>query len=345
LRVSRNNRPLKAGEEIDVGDIISDASGNLSKQELRGMEVFVEGFCNQCHKGPLFSSASNRNTIQRTYQSMIERQKKFFEGQVTTFDRGYFNNAAVASDHDTGLNNRDDFGNPLAYTEQYFQALAGRSGQVHEPLPFTQSCHFQFPYTQDQNPKFLADVLIADPAGAVSCDSALNALVPRPDLVAAALDHNHDARFTHGGSLFKTPQLYNVELTGPYMHNGGMATLEQAVDNYSRGGNFGLYNPNPDQFNPEKSSAVILLGLSAQDRSDLVAFLKSLTDERVRYERAPFDHPQLLVPNGHPGDHHQSRESTTIPGQAEDELLEIPAVGKQGRTAPLKPFDELLPSP
>jgi hypothetical protein len=33
----------------------------------------------------------------------------------------------------------------------------------------------------------------------------------------------------------------------------------------------------------------------------LVAFMETLTDERVVYRRAPFDHPQLFVPNGHPG--------------------------------------------
>jgi hypothetical protein len=37
---------------------------------------------------------------------------------------------------------------------------------------------------------------------------------------------------------FKTPGLRNVELTGPYMHNGSMATLEQVVQFYNRGGNF-----------------------------------------------------------------------------------------------------------
>jgi hypothetical protein len=33
-----------------------------------------------------------------------------------------------------------------------------------------------------------------------------------------------------------------------------------------------------------------------------VAFIKSTTDERVRFERAPFDHPEITVPNGHETD-------------------------------------------
>src|SRR5437016_4072138 len=81
---------------------------------------------------------------------------------------------------------------------------------------------------------------------------------------------------------FKTPGLRNVELTGPYMHNGGMATLEQVVEFYNRGGNFE---------NPELDPDIEPLGLTGQEKSDLVAFMKSLTDLRVRFQRAPFDHP------------------------------------------------------
>ena len=42
--------------------------------------------------------------------------------------------------------------------------------------------------------------------------------------------------------------------------------------------------------------------LTPEEIDAIVAFLESLTDERVLYRRAPFDHPQLFVPNGHPGD-------------------------------------------
>jgi hypothetical protein len=58
-------------------------------------------------------------------------------------------------------------------------------------------------------------------------------------------------------------------------------------------------------------------------------------------EMAPFDHPQLFVPNGHSNQrrkHPKLSKRTPAP----DELLEIPAVGALGRAAegllPLKPF-------
>jgi cytochrome c peroxidase len=123
--------------------------------------------------------------------------------------------------------------------------------------------------------------------------------------------------------LFKTPGLRNVELTAPYFHNGGALTLGQVVDFYNRGGG---------DADPSAPAPLPALHLSEEDKQALVAFLKSLTDERVRYEQAPFDHPQLFIPNGHPG--FQNSVTDDGNGQATDELLEIPAVGRNGRDTP-----------
>ena len=117
--------------------------------------------------------------------------------------------------------------------------------------------------------------------------------------------------------LFKTPGLRNVELTAPYMHNGGMLTLRQVVDFYSRGAG---------DDSPTRRLGV--LDLSDEEKEALVAFLEGLTDERVRLDKAPFDHPQLFVPNGHPGNETSVTDDGT--GKATDTLLEIPAVGRNG---------------
>ncbi|KAF0219115.1 MAG: hypothetical protein FD174_2201 [Geobacteraceae bacterium] len=92
---------------------------------------------------------------------------------------------------------------------------------------------------------------------------------------------------------FKTPGLRNVELTAPYFHNGSALTLDQVVEFYARGGNF--------PGNPELAAAMQPIGNLRGDaarRAEVVAFMKALTDERVRQEKAPFDHPELLIPNG-----------------------------------------------
>src|SRR5439155_4043774 len=63
-------------------------------------------------------------------------------------------------------------------------------------------------------------------------------------------------------------------------------------------------------------------------RANVVAFLKTLTDDRVRFESAPFDHPQLFIPNGHPGDAAAVVNDGT--GKATDALVEVPASGAAG---------------
>ena len=124
---------------------------------------------------------------------------------------------------------------------------------------------------------------------------------------------------------FKIPSLRNVALTSPYFHNGDVLTLREVVELYSRGGNVAPIR--------ELDGTIIEpLGipfLTSDEIDAIVAFLEALTDERVLYQRAPFDHPQLFVPNGHPGD-----SSSTIDadgdGLADDLMIEIPAVGSGG---------------
>jgi len=139
-----------------------------------------------------------------------------------------------------------------------------------------------------------------------------------------------DERIAADGA-FKTPGLRNVELTAPYFHNGGQLTLRDVVDFYNRGGDF--RENNIDNLDGDIRP---FLGLSEEEKTSLVAFLVSLTDERVRYERAPFDHPQLFVTNGHPGD--QNAVTNDGSGQATTTVIELPAVGANGVTTPQPNF-------
>lgn len=68
---------------------------------------------------------------------------------------------------------------------------------------------------------------------------------------------------------FKVPTLRNVGLTAPFMHDGSLPTLERVVEHYNSGG----------KQHPQRSPLVRPLGLTLGERADLVAFLKSLTDE------------------------------------------------------------------
>ncbi|MFZ2900084.1 MAG: cytochrome c peroxidase [Saprospiraceae bacterium] len=70
-------------------------------------------------------------------------------------------------------------------------------------------------------------------------------------------------------ALFKVPSLRNVALTAPYMHDGSFRSLTEVIAHYNSGG----------AAHPHKNPLVRPLGLSPQERADLVAFLESLTDE------------------------------------------------------------------
>jgi cytochrome c peroxidase len=92
------------------------------------------------------------------------------------------------------------------------------------------------------------------------------------------------APLDHG--RMKVPSLRNVELRAPYFHNGEMATLEDVIEFYDRGGDFSEPNLDP---------AIHPLGLSAQQKTDLAAFLRRpLTDPRVLQGTGPFEHPALF---------------------------------------------------
>ena len=145
---------------------------------------------------------------------------------------------------------------------------------------------------------------------------------------------------------FKTPTLRNIELTGPYFHNGSRATLEQVIDFYSRGGDRrGPDGADTSAFGNASSNVdpdIIVRNFRDDEKADLAAFLKRpLTDERVRWERAPFDHPQLFVPVGHATNKNGSVK-VDASGKAVQLKREIPAVGMEGRSAAigsLQPFD------
>ena len=69
-------------------------------------------------------------------------------------------------------------------------------------------------------------------------------------------------------ALFKTPSLRNVAITGPYMHDGSISTLNEVIDHYQKGG-FGHRNQSP---------LIKAFNLSNSDKEALVAFLNCLTD-------------------------------------------------------------------
>ena len=165
----------------------------------------------------------------------------------------------------------------------------------------------------------------------------------------------------------KVPTLRNVGVSAPYMHDGGMKNLAEVVEFYNRGGNvrgnfdfesldealgdktactqisgedfenlgdtsgsglIGACDSKPHQNRGSNLDPdIVPLGLTQQEKDDLVAFLLTATDDRLRCLKAPFDHPSLLIRNG----------ATTVDsdgdGRADDKNVFLAAVGADGRPA------------
>ncbi len=94
--------------------------------------------------------------------------------------------------------------------------------------------------------------------------------------------YSHTARAADIGK-FKTPTLRNIQLTAPYMHDGSIATLDEVLDHYTAGGRTIERGPfaGAGRDNPHKDRRITGFTLTAQQREDLLAFLRSLTDGEV----------------------------------------------------------------
>ena len=237
---------------------------HFGDRELAGLNLFVnEGQCIKCHAGPELTAASVRHAQKE--QNLI-RAMAMAQG-TALYDNGFYNIGVTPTTDDIGRGDGDLFGQPLAFSRQ---ALFDRLGIAPMGFPLLGNDHIP---ARDE-----------DLGVAVCDDTNANGLCDPSETIQPAFQ-----RVAVDGA-FKTPGLRNVELTGPYFHNGGMATLRQVVQFYNRGGNFCDFNIR------DLHPAITPLGLTEQQEEQLVAFMVSLTDARVEYQLAPFDHPELRIP-------------------------------------------------
>lgn len=269
----------------------------FGRQELAGLNLFAnEGKCLDCHAGPELTKASVRHAKggKAAIKAMAMAQG------TSLYDSGFFNIGVTPTTDDRGRGGNDLNGYPLAFSRQ---ALFERLELLPMRFPIFGNDHIA---AKDED---LGKAVCQDANSNGVCEPSEAIL---PEFQRVAVD-----------GAFKTPGLRNVELTGPYFHNGGVATLRQVVQFYNRGGNFCRLNAR------ELDNSIVPLGLSAAQEQQLVAFLLSLTDWRVKHRAAPFDHPELRVPDD---------------GFATTGTRHIEAVGALGSWQPLRPFLDLDPN-
>jgi len=82
---------------------------------------------------------------------------------------------------------------------------------------------------------------------------------------------------------FKAPSLRNISLTAPYMHDGSIATLDEVLDHYARGGRLIEEGPyaGDGRLSPFKSEFIGGFELSDEETDALIQFLSSLSDQSV----------------------------------------------------------------
>ncbi|WP_123599580.1 cytochrome-c peroxidase [Pseudomonas frederiksbergensis] len=291
----------------------------MNGQQVEGMNLFLgKGKCISCHGGAELTNAGSRLLFHP--RERIERMV-MADNLTTLYDNGFYNTGVRPTSEDLALGGSDAWGNPLSFTREYNTLLQG--GKVPDPLDID-VCTFEAPLS-----------------AALPCDATLKPNVGFRDSVDGA---------------FKTPTLRNIALTGPYFHNGSRATLKQVMEFYNRGGDrrgedasntSGFEHPSANQHNASNLDPdMTALNLTPDEVDALVKFMEiGLTDPRVAWEQAPFDHPSLVVPQGHVGDENAVTARPVSPKistrQALDAPISLKPIGAEGRAAtegPLQPF-------
>ncbi len=332
---------------------------DLSASELNGLDKFRQAQCAMCHIGPTFTSATistnaglykthpeafgNSTARIRTSNNVVTRM--LATAGTSLNDTGFASTGVTDTSSDIGLGGLDPFGNPLSFSKQYLHFLAGNTDKVIDPsVEKIRPCDFQLALALDRekaHPRIFTQIdgIIPQLQHTVDCLTPGWAFQPTAEAAADELANPETGKMlAEINGAFKIPSLRNIELTGPYMHNGGMVSLEQVMEFYTRGGNFNVAGKNfAFVFNQPS------LRLDPQARADIIAFLKTLTDERVRFKKAPFDHPEIKVPHGHTGDEITVTQANPLSAElARDEFLTIEAVGAEGVPTALQSFEQLL---
>src|SRR4051794_182953 len=150
--------------------------------------------------------------------------------------------AAIATYERTVVSERAPFDSWIEGNEKAISEEAKRGFAVFNTKATCSSCHEGWNFTNDG----FQDI------GLPSKD------IGRGEFVPGVVKMEH---------AFKTPGLREIARRGPYMHDGSLATLEAVIDHYDHGG--------VDR--PSRSDLMKPLGLTSQEKTDLVAFLNTLT--------------------------------------------------------------------
>jgi len=270
----------------------------LDARQRLGLSLFIhEGQCINCHSGPEFTGASIRYLEELASESDIAKYE--------LIERMFMRDGRAI--YDAGFYN-------INVRPAIEDVGVGGTDPFGNPLSFSAQANGLSPDVDKVGPTFDSRGFVIEPG-----------TDPRPG-----------ERLSVKGS-FKVPTLRNIDLTGPYFHNGGQLTLEQVVQFYARGSDFADWNRAHGFEGDPDIEGIPEINGDRERIQAVAAFLRALTDPRVAYERAPFDHPGLKIPNGHKGIGTALSADGALPGTAVSDFLVLPAVGATGNAAPIQP--------
>ena len=315
--------------------------------------------CSTCHARPLFSEAQFEEG-----ETFVPVEYSFIsDGPLSPFavagrdgglhQRGFFNIGTRPTSFDKGNGRLDPYGDPLSAARMF---LIEQSGGIAVDPTGIDRCDTPGLHEPGGTPALPGCNPIPFPGPPITPGWAVVPGTPLTPAQAADLRELVD-----GG--FKTPTLRNIALTAPYFNYGGYSSLERVIEFYARGGSKrdkslvvppGTYNGDTSGTGPTGKDDIPVvpaapdfhfgtnvdffirdLDSTPGQIAALTAFLKSLTDDRVRCDAAPFDHPSLVVTHGH------LNADEDGDGKADDIECTIPAVGAAG----YMDQDEIDPSP
>lgn len=298
----------------------------------RGLGRFFSGStnCSVCHFNPEFTGATvstvtrfgarlpalpNGQLRKELEARAVMERMEIFSGAVAVYDVGFYNLGVrpTAADRSIG----DAIGGVPISISSILNIANGGSAGLNDVGKTQASADLllnrvRIPTSpQDLSPQ-------AFPA-TVGCALALTGGLNQCLTTVRA-----NERLQVNGS-FKSPGLRNVKFTGPFMHNGSKMNLRQVLEFYKTAGHFTQINFN------NLDAGMREFELGTQEESALIEMMETgLTDWRVAYKGAPFDHPELCLPNGHD------------PATGKTRVAALAAVGKAGSAKPIATFEEIL---
>jgi len=346
-------------DQTRFDDWLAGNTAALNEDEMIGFFIAHEdGRCLNCHGGPelTFASVSKVNgLILKDGTEIVDPVNGFPQGVTrirrnNLIDEGFNNIGVRPTLEDLGVGGENVLGS-LSFARRTHQLENGLNPHLDDAaaraealgadgafkIPSLRNVALTAPYFHNGGEKSLEEVIDFyfrggnfrkyAPTQLTDCASSII-----PDK-ARVIDHP-----VQGFNVDRTEEVIITGLgilRGP-LANSGPGSKTHPVGDCIPGDGFSDDDPdNPnDGTNPND-------GLDEADRTRLVAWLHTLTDQRVVRRSAPFDHPQLFIPNGHPGDH----TTVTDDGSSlatDGDLLEIPATGSAGTDTVLPTFESDL---